>query len=478
MTWIVLLIGLAVAGLCLTFVGLRGRRVDAHPLCRRCGFDLTGTPDAAICNECGADLTRPRAVKLGHRARRRLPLTLGLGVLLPSLVVLGVLGYAAVRAVDWQQRKPQWWLARDLDAADPATSAAAYAELARRYDAGGLGDAAALAAADWVLGRQADLAVPWDFEWGRFVQRLRDDGRLDDARYGRFVVAAIGTHLVARPTVHQGDPLPTEIQFASRGPPGISWVGTFEWKSVAVGGKPLPTPTIGGRADLDAMGEFVYVGATISFVPLIGGEMTTALPPGPVEVGGTLWMRVFRQGPGDGKDVSGRTADVEGPVSVSATTDLRPPGDDAGLTYSDESVRGAVEAAVAAGRPGPWVSKPELFQVPVVVDPVPAVVSWRLFARYDGREIAAEVSAIKSQPRIVSRGVAFFKGEGADLLRRAAEEGGRVDLILRPAPDLAKKEVEITPIWDGEVTIPDVPVSGVPAEESEATYRPASRPGA
>ena len=97
MTWIVLLIVVAVAGLCLTLLGLRGRRVDAHPLCRRCGFDLTGNPDAAICNECGADLTRPRAVEVGHRARRRLPLTLGLSLLVPCLLVGLLIGYVAVR---------------------------------------------------------------------------------------------------------------------------------------------------------------------------------------------------------------------------------------------------------------------------------------------------------------------------------------------------------------------------------------------
>ena len=63
-------------GLALTLAGLRGRRTDDHPLCRRCGFDLTGNPDAAVCGECGADLARPGAIRVGHRARRTLPLAL------------------------------------------------------------------------------------------------------------------------------------------------------------------------------------------------------------------------------------------------------------------------------------------------------------------------------------------------------------------------------------------------------------------
>ena len=35
---------LLVAGIVLTVRGLRGRRVDDHPHCRKCGFDLIGLP--------------------------------------------------------------------------------------------------------------------------------------------------------------------------------------------------------------------------------------------------------------------------------------------------------------------------------------------------------------------------------------------------------------------------------------------------
>jgi ribosomal protein L37E len=58
----------ASVGLALTFRGLRGVRLDDHPLCRRCGYDLYGAPaGTTTCTECGADLARPRAMKIGHR---------------------------------------------------------------------------------------------------------------------------------------------------------------------------------------------------------------------------------------------------------------------------------------------------------------------------------------------------------------------------------------------------------------------------
>jgi hypothetical protein len=54
---------LFLVGLILLILGLRGRRVDDHPICRKCGFDLFGKPEGStICSECSADLTYPHAI--------------------------------------------------------------------------------------------------------------------------------------------------------------------------------------------------------------------------------------------------------------------------------------------------------------------------------------------------------------------------------------------------------------------------------
>jgi hypothetical protein len=43
------------AGLILLVLGVRGWRIDDHPVCRRCRFDLVGVyPAIGACPECGA----------------------------------------------------------------------------------------------------------------------------------------------------------------------------------------------------------------------------------------------------------------------------------------------------------------------------------------------------------------------------------------------------------------------------------------
>jgi ankyrin repeat protein len=64
-------IGLVVAALALAWVGLRGRSVDNHPHCRKCGYDLYGRPaGGVVCPECGSDLKQPGAVRSGQRRRQ------------------------------------------------------------------------------------------------------------------------------------------------------------------------------------------------------------------------------------------------------------------------------------------------------------------------------------------------------------------------------------------------------------------------
>src|SRR5881396_1347738 len=85
---VLLLILLAALGL--LALGMRGRRVDDHPICRRCGFDLSGVPSGGTnCSECGSRLCEPGAYYFGRREKRRGLLVAGICLTLAAMLVGG-----------------------------------------------------------------------------------------------------------------------------------------------------------------------------------------------------------------------------------------------------------------------------------------------------------------------------------------------------------------------------------------------------
>ena len=65
------LISMAVAGLLLLTVGLRGRRVGQDWHCGRCGYCLAGIAELGVCPECEARVSDPAYRVVGRCVRRR-----------------------------------------------------------------------------------------------------------------------------------------------------------------------------------------------------------------------------------------------------------------------------------------------------------------------------------------------------------------------------------------------------------------------
>ncbi|MFT3683753.1 MAG: hypothetical protein QM783_02305 [Phycisphaerales bacterium] len=83
-TALLILIGILLAGVVMVVLGRRGRKLNNHPQCRWCGFDLEGVyPQTPTCPECGAGLKRQNAVRMGVR-RRSIPVMV-VGVLLVAV---------------------------------------------------------------------------------------------------------------------------------------------------------------------------------------------------------------------------------------------------------------------------------------------------------------------------------------------------------------------------------------------------------
>ena len=196
---VVTLILLFALGMALTALGLRGRCTDDHPLCRRCGFDLTGrAPDSTRCPECGADLKRPKSMVLGYRRRRAGLLTGGIAVWSAAVSVFGVVAYGRTKHVEWLSYAPLWYTLREASSIDPTRRKPALAELRARFAGGRLSKMDVGRFADAGLAYQADGTKPWDPTWGDLLENAQASGDLSADRRARYAKQAMMSVLSAR----------------------------------------------------------------------------------------------------------------------------------------------------------------------------------------------------------------------------------------------------------------------------------------
>ncbi len=124
-----------VVGLGLLWFGLRGRRINNHPWCRKCKYDLVGSPEVpVICPECGVDLNKHRSVRIGQRRKRPALSALATVVLILTVSTAGWVGWRESRDFDWNTVKPVWWLKQESTSSNATVAGAARLELLRRLD--------------------------------------------------------------------------------------------------------------------------------------------------------------------------------------------------------------------------------------------------------------------------------------------------------------------------------------------------------
>ncbi len=195
--------GTLLAGLVLTVKGWRGRRLDDHPLCRRCGYDLVASGSASKCPECGSNLSDvKRAVRIGHRRRRPMLAGLGVLILLAGLGGSGAMYWLKSRNFDWNTVKPLWLLRREAEDKQPWKAMYAQREMLDRLTAGGLSQEQVDSVIDESLTLQADVAATWELWRGDFIEQAWVDGKTGDDRFKRYLETAIdqATFLRAPPS--------------------------------------------------------------------------------------------------------------------------------------------------------------------------------------------------------------------------------------------------------------------------------------
>ena len=239
---------LAVAATLVLAWAWHGRQVDAHPMCRRCGFGLNGRDPfmAPACPDCGADLRRARAVRVGRRRKRPALLALSACLILGSTLWITVASWTQAKGVQFIHHAPSSWLLEDLGDRDPRARDAALAELTRRILQGRLSRGDEQALLEQALARQADWTLPWATGWGDVVEAARAAGRLSNEQWARYQVQSVSLALEPeKDTVRRTDDLVLNL---FRGPDRVSSRRTsFDLllqtePGVSIAGRPVNVP--------------------------------------------------------------------------------------------------------------------------------------------------------------------------------------------------------------------------------------------
>ncbi len=294
--WVILaVLSASLLGILLLATGWRGRRVNDHPICRRCGFDLSGLPQGAdVCSECGANLKARRAIRCGARQRRAGRILLGCMLLLPAAGATGMVGVARARHLDLNPYKPVWWLVSDANNSDTAVHDAAFAELLKRQAAGRLSRSNVRMISRSAIRAQADLTRPWSPQWGMLVQGAHRANMLDADQWQAYAAQTIiAPGFKVRPAVGRGELLSMDLDFNVRKDrdgqehaSGFIGTGLIRW---FIDGNPVPIEALndGDRANSDdvrGLNDVMIAGTLMRYQYWISIEDTLHLRDGLHEV--------------------------------------------------------------------------------------------------------------------------------------------------------------------------------------------------
>lgn len=206
---VILLLATLLLGLILLIAGLRGRRLNDHPVCKWCRFDLEGVyPESVTCPECGAGLKRDGAIRIG--VRRRVPTLILVGALLAAvpLAPFGTVGWALLTGTNIDTYKPLGILLWEAHHSDRGRLDAIAGEIADRILRQKLSPDQYQRVIEEALAFQGDPSRPWSESWGDLIERARLDGVLTSSQAERFRSQAAVIDLRVRPRIQAGGTTP------------------------------------------------------------------------------------------------------------------------------------------------------------------------------------------------------------------------------------------------------------------------------
>lgn len=439
-------------GALIVLVGKRLRRVDDHPTCRRCRFDLVGLgPEHDTCPECGAPLSGERSIRIGNRRPSIGVVVVGVLIALVSVLAGGGVIALRVSGADANTYKPAWLLAREAKGAGTA-SARALAELQRRLQGATLSQDTTKRLVSIGLDRQQDPARPWDPAWGDFLDAAWNSGLMTDDERLQFITRGVTFSLKTRPRAVIDAPLAVQLQCEpTRLGVGTSATIDFRLHSLVVAGEDNTS---------DVAGNFTFNGVSRSSRSSIPRQSLKARP-GPTDMTAT-WDVTFTLGRPD--------AVVRQPIVLRKPIEVLDAGADPVERVTDPRVAAVIQTKIKVSTLTLHEGDRQLCDIQLDFDSLPCHLVGDTYLRE--RPPADAPAGFTPRQWLVSphflnpnNGPQSSSWQGAPLSGPRPFDLETVDVVLIPSMEMAAGDPGVESMWGSELIIPGVQVKRTPADK-------------
>ncbi len=221
-----IVVAVGTLALLVAVVGLRGRKADALPRCkrRRCRYDLSafigevkpGEGYPVTCPECGRAAQGEREVKWGRRTARRRVAWFGAVVLVLSAMVGGVEVYARATNANTLAWMPLWLLTERAEHDSAQNLYIHRAELLQRAQANEIRGNAATRLLNRILDWQTNQTIAWG-GLGDIFAHLAMNGHATQEQVDTFWGGAWRVHVDLPEAVAEDSAIPFSIHTEWRG---------------------------------------------------------------------------------------------------------------------------------------------------------------------------------------------------------------------------------------------------------------------
>ncbi len=439
-----------VGGAVLFVLGFRGRRLNDHPVCRKCRFDLFGLPnDAARCPECGRDITTRRSTRVGVRKRRPVMLTLGVLLLVVGLGLGGVFTWSRARNVDWNPYKPTWLLLWETGTSNAARLDGVINELHARWSRGELSDGAVRTLIADGLARQGDPNAAWPVQWSNLIEDAILQGKVSKEDTLLYFQQAVKATIDWRQRLYSGTSWPVRVSMSEdRAGDGSSsqsqlWLRR-QIKTLRVGDVDLASTMRGSISG----GTFSRGGRSASSI-----AMPLSLPDGTYEVDARWTLSIVLRG----NDLASAPVIAEWEVHQTGLLEIVPPDVPLIALSTNDRDRQIMSSSIErirlrlitspSGRTG--------LSGTLEMRPCPVAIAADVVARIGDREWVLG--------RIAHTGVTshqFLLGQ-ANRLTDFPDDATHVTIILRPSIEAAMTDPVINTIWAEPIDVPTVEIERI-----------------